>query len=347
MTKRFPGLDGIRAIAACGVMVSHTLKELYRFDGHERHQGLQLASQGVIMFFTLSGFLITYLLLRERDERGSLDLGAFYLRRILRIWPLYFFYVAVAVAYHALAGVGVPHPAYLVLFVLFLPNLAYNLGRHPPDTAPLWSIGIEEQFYAVWPLVLSRVRRLEPLLLAVIIGLPAARAILHVVQDGESHLATAIVDSLGYDAMAIGALFAIWYRRGDASLLRWAQSPLVHVAFGGLVVLLAANLLSFDSIALPLATSVITALFIVAQIAGDKKLIDLEQPGLRYLGKISFGIYVYHMLVITLVARALVGHEVPAPVVVAVIAVATIGIASVSYRVLETPFLRLKQRFER
>src|SRR5512135_955912 len=141
MEKRFPGLDGIRAIAACGVMFSHALKELYRFTGHVRHEGLQLASQGVIMFFTLSGFLITYLLLREREERGSIDLGAFYLRRILRIWPLYFFYLAVAVAYHALAGEGVPHPGYLVLFVLFLPNLAQNLQRHPPDTGPLWSLG--------------------------------------------------------------------------------------------------------------------------------------------------------------------------------------------------------------
>src|SRR3569623_1309345 len=107
------GLDGLRAIAACGVMVSHALKELGRFAGHSPRHSLELGRQGVAMFFALSGFQITYLLLEERERAGGIDLGAFYVRRILRIWPLYFVALGIAMAYHG-------HATGLLLFLFFM-----------------------------------------------------------------------------------------------------------------------------------------------------------------------------------------------------------------------------------
>lgn len=332
------GLDGLRAIAACGVMISHALKELGRFAGHAPHHSLELGRQGVTMFFTLSGFLITYLLLEEREREGRIDLGAFYMRRVLRIWPLYFVVLAIAMAiHHETTG--------LALFVLFLSNVAFVTGRYVPDTAPLWSIGIEEQFYALWPLVVARVRRLVPLLVVVVVALPVARGVVHYALGQGRHLANDLLGTFGYDAMATGALFAIAVRNGNARLLRVARTVWPHVAFVVVVALLAVNQLGWLHVMLPPVVAVTTGLFIVAQVASPRPLLDLETPVLRFVGRVSFGVYVYHMLVIALLAHVLAGRVVPAPVVVALVCVGTIGVAAISYRVLERPFLRLKRRF--
>lgn len=333
------GLDGLRAVAACGVMISHALKELGRFAGHSPHHSLELGRQGVTMFFALSGFLITYLLLEERERAGRIDLGAFYLRRVLRIWPLYFVALAIAIAYHGQA-------TGLVLFVLFLSNVAFVTGRYVPDTAPLWSIGIEEQFYAAWPLVVSRVRRLVPMLVCVVIALPLARLAVHDALGPARHVANDLLGTFGYDAMAVGALFAIGYRKRNVRLLRIARTPWPHVAFVALVALLAANQLGSLHVLLPPVVALVTGLFIVAQIASERPLVDLEAPPLRFIGRVSFGVYVYHMLVIALLVRVLGTSVLPGAVVVGLVCLVTIGVAAVSYRVLETPFLRLKRRFE-
>jgi len=333
------GLDGLRAIAACGVMISHAFKELPRFAGHAPHHSLELGRQGVTMFFALSGFLITYLLLEEREREGHIDLGAFYLRRILRIWPLYFVALGLAIAYHG-------QTTGLLLFLFFMSNVAFVTGRYVPDTAPLWSIGIEEQFYALWPLVVSRVRRLVPLLVCVIVALPLARIAVHHALGPGRHVATDLLGTFGYDAMALGALFAIGYRNGNALLLRTARTPWPHVAFVALVALLAANQLGWLHVLLPPLVALVTSIFIVAQVASPRPLLDLEAPPLRFIGRVSFGVYVYHMLVITLLARVLGNTVLPAPLIIALVCAVTIGVATISYRVLETPFLRLKRRFE-
>jgi peptidoglycan/LPS O-acetylase OafA/YrhL len=339
--RHFPGLDGIRAIAALGVMVSHTLKELGRFGAAPIDRNLELARQGVVMFFTLSGFLITYLLLEEKARYGRIALGAFYLRRILRIWPLYFFYIALAMAYHQ------AWTPYVAMYVLFVPNLAYAMGHIVPDTAQLWSIGIEEQFYAVWPLIVARVRRLVPLLVTIVIAMPLARAIVHHALGPGRHLANDLLSLAGYDAMATGALFAIALRADHPIVIRCAKTAVPHVAFGALVALLAANQLGFLHFGLPIVTEAVTGLFIVAQIVPGKKLLNLEQPLLRFIGRISFGVYVYHMLVITLLARALAGTHLPAVAIVLAVTATTLAVAALSYRFLERPFLRLKDSLRR
>jgi peptidoglycan/LPS O-acetylase OafA/YrhL len=321
-------------------MVSHALKELGRFPGHAPHDSLELGRQGVTIFFTLSGFLITYLLLEETQRFGRIDLRAFYLRRALRIWPLYFCYLAIAMAYHGQCTGA-------ALMVLFLSNVAFVTNRLPADTAPLWSIGVEEQFYLVWPLVVRHVRRLAPVLLGVIVALPVARGVVHRELGPGRHVANDLLGTLGYDAMAMGALFAIAYHRRSARLLRWARSPLPHLLFAALVILLAANQLGFLHIALPPATAAISGLFIVAQVASTRPLLDLERPVLRFVGRVSFGVYVYHMLVITLLVRVLGDRVVPAPLIVLAVCVVTIAVANVSYRLLEAPFLRKKRALAR
>ena len=115
----------------------------------------------VDLFLALSAFLITQLLLRERETTGAIDLRRFYLRRILRIWPLYYFFLIVV----AIAGIWFESfriaPKWLILCALLSGNIANALWGWTPTfpISHIWTIAIEEQFYLIWPLI---VRRLNP-----------------------------------------------------------------------------------------------------------------------------------------------------------------------------------------
>jgi peptidoglycan/LPS O-acetylase OafA/YrhL len=113
-------------------------------------------ASGVDLFFTLSAFLITVLLLRERRQTGGISLRLFYIRRILRIWPLYFFVLAVSVVLaHTIPGQSLPW-YYAVPYLLFVGNwINVAFGHLLSVCAPLWTVSIEEQFYLVWPVLMK------------------------------------------------------------------------------------------------------------------------------------------------------------------------------------------------
>jgi peptidoglycan/LPS O-acetylase OafA/YrhL len=156
------GLNGIRAIAAIAVVISHITLSLELFglnptifgtsdDGKPR--GLLLASYGVNMFFVLSGFLISYLLLLEKEFR-KIEIIKFYLRRILRIWPLYFFYILIVFIVSVFFNFEFREEN-LPFYVFFGANIASNLGLTIPHLYHYWSLGIEEQFYIFWPFLIA------------------------------------------------------------------------------------------------------------------------------------------------------------------------------------------------
>lgn len=340
----FRGLDGIRALAALGVLVSHALLSLGRL-GLENRDRLPFAQSGVTIFFTLSGFLITYLLLVEKERTGGIALGRFYVRRILRIWPLYFFYIAVACAVMALGPDGLTHAPYVALFVLFVPNLAFALHHAPPDLAHLWSIGVEEQFYAFWPIVVAKVRALVPFLVGLIVVLIALRTGLKLYSArGGSAIPFNLVMSARFDCMATGALFAIAYLRKGTVVMRVCTSPIVPLVFWAMVIATCVTPLELLHIYGENVVALITGCFLISQIENRRATTLLDNPVAKLLGTISFGIYVYHPLVITVLER--VGFVATnAPVAVLVVALATCAVAWLSFRFLEQPFLRLKRRY--
>ena len=146
-----PGLNGIRAIAAIAVIISHIGLNLKLYS-LQNFGGYSLASFGVTMFFSLSGFLITYLLLIEKQKTKTIAIKNFYIRRILRIWPLYYFYL-----FLVLIIIGFAVNQYAWMYFFLLPNIpfAINAASIFPATLPhvshYWSVGVEEQFYAFWP----------------------------------------------------------------------------------------------------------------------------------------------------------------------------------------------------
>src|SRR6476660_7851107 len=167
-SERFyrPELDVLRFFAFLGVFIFHAAQrtmDFYDRAGYPHWLSSLLiptfgaGAYGVDLFFALSAYLITSLLLRERAATGALDLRGFYLRRILRIWPLYLAFVAFAAVFAALVpGQHLPM-RYVVGYSLLAGNWIYAFYGLPASFAtPLWTVSIEEQFYLAWPLALRK-----------------------------------------------------------------------------------------------------------------------------------------------------------------------------------------------
>jgi peptidoglycan/LPS O-acetylase OafA/YrhL len=368
-----PELDGLRFFAFFGVFIWHVPPGLAFF----KHYGLVgslgiAASYGVDLFFTLSAYLITKLLLRERAAIGRLDVTRFYLRRALRIWPLYFFCLGLWLCESRSLGVVGFRPSYLLAMAFFVGNFAFSLGgvfdanlrQYAP--AYLWTISIEEQFYLLWPLFVRKAsaRGVARAGLALIIVASVARFALSTL--GVSPTALWYNTFTRIDPMAAGILLATVAEEKLRSMGALSRSGLVLGAvaswlFAAYYCDLAspANstlriMMGYPAVALGSAAFLAAALGAGSGIAGR----CLFNRWTIYLGKISYGLYVYHYLAILLtktfmfkfVLAWLLRAGWPLwlgwPLYVALSLGSTVGLAACSYRCLEAPFLRLKQRFE-
>lgn len=151
--KRLPSLDGWRAVAIVIVLCHHTVFSYnYPFAADPWSSLVFDGNLGVRIFFVISGFLISYLLLNEAAKNGGINLKSFYVRRVFRIFPVYFAYLAVLLI---LAMAGLYHDS-LSAWIGCLTFTRNMVGHNPPTaTAHFWSLAVEEQFYLVWPVLLS------------------------------------------------------------------------------------------------------------------------------------------------------------------------------------------------
>jgi peptidoglycan/LPS O-acetylase OafA/YrhL len=170
----FPGLNGLRAVAASLVVLGHYDQVAKRYGlptmvpNEEITLGLSINAVGI--FFVLSGFLLTYLLMAEKAKHGRIALGKFYMRRILRIWPLY--YIILLIGFGLFPLLEFAHaPGYvigleqdgigtLLLYIFMLPHVVFAyINNEIVVVSVLWSIGVEETFYLFWPILLALFRR--------------------------------------------------------------------------------------------------------------------------------------------------------------------------------------------
>ncbi len=178
----FPNLNGLRCIAACFVIINHTEQFKYFYgigDGVLSPSVKNIGKLGVMLFFVLSGFLITSLLLSEERIFGTIHTKKFYIRRLLRITPLYLlliflvFFVIQHVSFLEIPRMRNPieenFTTIVVLHLFFLPNLTTAIYGFLPYIAQAWSIGTEEQSYLLWPLLLKRCKKNRLILMAGII----------------------------------------------------------------------------------------------------------------------------------------------------------------------------------
>ena len=300
---------------------------------------------GLALFFTLSSYLITELLLQEQDRTGGIHLRAFYMRRMLRIWPLYFFFLLII---RPLAARYIPDEHFslkdCVAFSLLMGNwLCYYEGFPISVAAPLWSISIEEQFYVFWPLLVSRPRRHVPTLaLCMLVLANLSRTVLVLYPRPDPALWCSTLTRL--DPFALGALLAFYTHHREVRISRMLRVLLITMA-ALLILFLGRSGAHNGDMALlfyPLE-SVACCLALLATLLPT----GAWKPGifgrvLVYLGRISYGLYVYHLTILVLVNRItslnFYEHE-------AVVMLCTVAIAAASYAGLERPILKLKQRF--
>jgi peptidoglycan/LPS O-acetylase OafA/YrhL len=356
VTPRFyhPELDCLRFLAFFGVFWFHTLppESTYYANRHFPLPALwaslsRSGSFGVDLFFLLSAFLITELLLREKEQTGAVHLRWFYLRRILRIWPLYLLGVLIASLLPIIYRDQVFPLKYLIAFLLLSGNWIISFAGFPLSAMnPLWSVSFEEQFYLLWPLVVSKVKRRRSLVLvAAVLTMAAMAARLLLLRYGRHSDTTIFTNTIArLDPIAWGIATAVLFRNRPIVI-----SPLARAAIcgAGIAVWLMAGhafalTRSFMLAGYPAMT--LGAWLIFISVFG----MTFAPRWLRYLGKISYGLYVWHLLALFLTLKLLGGfpHTARSFIVFWCLGLAlTIVTSALSYRFLETPLLRLKERF--
>lgn len=337
--RRFGALDGLRALSVLAVIWQHV------GTGH----GVPLLNQGyrgVDFFFAISGFLITTLLLRERDQQGRVSLRNFYIRRFLRIFPLYYAVLALYCLLAALTlsgtGKGERFWANLPAFLTYTSNWFVGLHHGEPVTFYFaWSLATEEQFYLFWPpllvLLLSRARqRWIPGLAAVLlVGVQIVASTV----DGPS-LPVRILSSLA-PAILLGAAAALLLHfPAGFQAVHWMAAPRASAPFLG-ALLLVVMFLDLPTWAVQV---VMVALVVSLCIREDTVLHPmLRLRPLAFVGGISYGMYLMHMLAANLV-RKVAGHDRGIDVFL-LSTLVVIGAAYVSFRFFESPLLHQAGRF--
>lgn len=346
------GLNGIRALAALSVVASHVALSYGTF-GLRKMYGLDLASYGVTMFFTLSGFLITYLLLIEKKKYGNINIKQFYIRRMLRIWPLYYLYLAISIIV-LLIYEKEALTDQTAFYVFLLANVPFIIVKQIPVIGHYWSLGVEEQFYLFWPWIVKKVKRIFTLLVwfVIIMGVLKLLFWLYYHKTGNP-VPVAAIHITRFHCMAIGAAGAVLYFGKNSFFLKAAYSNITQVIIWAVVALVVVNKFNVNPIINDELISVISILLIVNVAGNPKTLIKLDNKYLDYLGKISFGIYVYHPLVLFLEEKWMGSYirgldPVVQMVIIGLVAVTvTIIIAGLSYKYFESRFLQYKKKFTR
>ena len=293
-----------------------------------------LGSIGVRLFFVLSGFLITRILLESRAWPAGHALTIFYARRALRIFPLFYLVLALA----AVIDIG-PVRQTIGWHVTYLTNIyLFERGSWHGSISHLWSLAVEEQFYLVWPIIMLTVseRRLPAIITATIVAAPITRLLIGGPMN--SVLPASCLDSLG-----AGALLALPATRQTMTRVGLvAGLPLLAVS-------LALRYAGFAGVPLEVALDLgvsLSAAWLVGRATGGFAGIAGRCLSVRpvvYLGTISYGVYLFHGFMPYVLGRYVVGFvDIAWPARALLLTAATIAIASLSWRFFEKPLLALK-----
>ncbi len=350
----FQGLDGIRALAAFIVIVFHIDESLNLFGlsslGTHRTGRAHL---GVILFFVLSGYLITYLLLTEKKKFGRIDITKFYMRRILRIWPIYYIVLAVSFFLLSINLVGANTNIFLtsIFYSLFLSNVAFSLGFSLLTIAPLWSVAVEEQFYFFWPLLLNYSRKTFYVLTFFIIVYLALKFYLRFTENGSLF---SLISMSAFDSMAVGGIGAYFVFSNSGILKLFYHPALQIMAWFFFVTSVLYKPFHIYSLIDKEIYSLFFLIIILNVSSNNKSLVKLNNAFFNLIGQISYGLYVYHMIAICILSYVLKDmlihvNETFIKYVIVYFSVifSTFIVAYGSYMFIEKRFLHYKQRFSK
>ncbi|HEV3414240.1 MAG TPA: acyltransferase [Puia sp.] len=381
MKVYFKNLDGIRFFAALMVLLQHA----YGFkSGYSPSCAFlercfsDTGRMGVNLFFVLSGFLISYLLLLEKDSTGTISYRSFYLRRILRIWPLYLGYGLVLTflspfVFEKLGWYNDTDFPTMMLNLAFLLIFSVNfqiafVGTNRGMFEISWSVCIEEQFYVIWPLLINTFRKRLKALLVVMFSISILSRVffvlilplLHPGLDQKRVLEmnhVLIFDNL--DLFGGGLFAALLYhnRSRYAAFFKGFFRPWMQVLVAVIALLYVLSIIKPENTWYLLfgdhyVCDLLFGYVLLSAVAGNS-VFRLEKPLLTTLGRVSFGIYLFHTAICQLVLLAfikVVGHpgwRVMYDLIYPLACLAATGVvAYLSYNYYEMWFLKKKKKFE-
>ncbi len=357
----FPNINGLRFIAAFLVIVHHT-ENMKSLLGMSNYAGVPfihiIGKLGVILFFVLSGFLITYLLLIEKRDTHAVSIKNFYIRRILRIWPLYYLIIILGLFVYPnfsffdlpIQGAQSGTLKYILFFLIF-PNLALAMSIKVPFISLTWSIGVEEQFYIIWPNVLKRFKPKLQLFFVVLVVYLAIKMMLYFFMSyNNGNLLIEIVynfwNSFVISAMAIGAIFAYLGFKDRDAITDFLFKK--HVQLGAYIIVLMLFATGYE---FPLlhyeCYSILFGVIILNLACNPSSILKLEFKILNYLGKISYGLYMFHPIAIFLILKLLVKNNLVVNYVAILIFIIALTsfLAALSYHIYEERFIKAKKKF--
>jgi peptidoglycan/LPS O-acetylase OafA/YrhL len=354
----YPELDSLRFLAFVLVLIHHSMAANTVRLWVTLHE---YGWMGVDLFLSLSAFMFARLLFAEYEKKGDINIRYFYIRRALRIWPLYFFFFGLMLAYSIHLG-GWSHSLLtralgMATFTDNLFSMALGYNAAIAFSGHLWTISYEEQFYFIIPWALRILYRLDKMTVTTILAAAAVLGTLVRAVFIDHRLAHPMIwvfplthfeSILGGLALGLGLFGRIlgripgWIILIAGLMALWLVTTLPNVSDIQWKLMLTYPLVGIG-MTLVLGAVLQGGLWPLSAL--------LKSGGLRYLGKISYGLYVYHLAAAapaTRITNVLVspGRALVYPAVgVAVRLIVTILISMISYHVLEKPFLRLKERF--
>lgn len=360
----FRGLDSLRFYAAALVVIGH-------IPMNQAVAGLPSSNYGAVFyrgapavsfFFTLSGFLITYLLLDERNRTGQISIKNFYMRRVLRIWPLYFLIVGFGLFFYnfLLPKLGIARPLEyniwlaIILYTLFLPNLMNSLYSVGGILNPTWSIGVEEQFYLLWAPIVKRWHNRLLFICGVIIVLSLTAFTINRINIFGLQEMQNFFSQLKFHFMAAGAIMAWMFFYQPERLfalpvfrMRWLQWVFAFLLLEYIFIGTPRPWLLEETLQM-----LLYSWLIIDVAVNPHRLVNIKTRVTEWLGEISYGIYMYHMIVVYAVSwyfQKTVWWKTSLSLYLGTYYTMVLGLtillAYLSHRFFEKPILRLKRRF--
>lgn len=360
----FPNLNGLRFFAALAVIIHHTeqFKSFFGMENYWRFSIIKIIGNlGVTLFFVLSGFLISYIILSEKKNNGNINYKNFFIRRALRIWPLYFLIIFLSffcfpyfdiLNFNLSSNLNEDFYLKLILYIIFLPNFISRIFPTTPFASQTWSIGVEEQFYMLWPFIISNAKNIFKLFTLFIFLFPIVKFILNFISiktgsDDAWFYASKIFSDLSISSLALGSLAAYLVLEKKTQILnliynKWTIRSSYALLF---ILLLYGKELPY------LHQEIYSILFtiIIVNFSTNTKAIKIsfENKVLNYLGMISYGIYMFHPFCIVLSINLMNLLEIYNPIYLYLsVILLSILISGCSYQFFELRFLNLKKKYE-
>ena len=355
-TFHLKGLNTYRAVAALIVLIGHVelFKDKFGFASFKQQAFFKFTGGhiAVILFFALSGYLITALLLREKDKYKAISLKQFYLRRIFRVWPLYYIIILLSFLIFDYS----PSLTTVVLCLTVFPNVAHAMGLGWAVSPHIWSIGVEEQFYIGWPWIVKKSSKFLLVILIFIFlfftALPhVLLALLNRVYPNPELLTFVNNFFWGtkFNCMAIGGIMAVLYHQKSV-VVKWLNyNKVISYAF-----ILLPFVCWFTGFHVNYVTdemfSVMFAISIL-NVSTNPNVIDIDTKVGTFLGTISYGIYMYHWIILELFFRndwLSFQNSLSKNILLYVCVIGvTILVSTISYYFVEKFFLNIKEKYTR